>query len=662
MARPVICWKVTTSRSHRRLPNRICGRCWRAGIRGWRRRRLAADGQVIQYLAGAPDLLDRYQHAPPEARALIDAAMDASRLGMGPALPRAFVEAAATGYMTDTDWDLLDDDWAEQALDYTAARCKGVRGPLAEIRPRPGVRVGPAGAPTWRLADYLDQYGRRARREEIPPVAFWAAAATYADPTHLTSLAQAAEGYGLLREAARLYRQASGHGDPDAGPPLIRLLHALHPGDQRPAAWAAAHVSLDDLGAVTELLGTLREAGATGQAAALASRAAADCSIDDPAGVARLLFTLREAGAAGQVTALLNRDPAAHASLDDSNAVSALLHHLHGALLDHDPAGLDDSTAVGASPHHLQEAEATSQITSQITILAGRAVADIGLSDPYAVAFLLDRLREAGATGQITALLDRDPATHVSLDHPDAVRALLSALRQAGATGQVATLLDRDPAAHVSLNRPDLMATLLDGLREAGATGQATALASRAAGHTSLDNPDDIRMLLDALRKAGATAQVTMLLDRDPAAHVSLDDPGGVGRLLGALRDAGATAQVTMLLDRDPAAHVSVDDSAALTWLLGALRRLGATGQVTKLLDRDPAAHVSLDGSAAVTELLDHLHAAGAPAQAAKLIERLPAAGQFPLFCDQEGREDQFPFGREADGRPAQPWAWTDLG
>ena len=43
------------------------------------------DGQVIQYLAGAPELLDRYHHAPPAAQALIHAAIDARRLGMSPA-------------------------------------------------------------------------------------------------------------------------------------------------------------------------------------------------------------------------------------------------------------------------------------------------------------------------------------------------------------------------------------------------------------------------------------------------------------------------------------------------------------------------------------------------------------------------------------------------
>jgi hypothetical protein len=55
----------------------------------------AVGGQVTQFLAGAPVLLDRWRTAPPGARAVIEAAMDARRLGHGPALPRAFLQAAA---------------------------------------------------------------------------------------------------------------------------------------------------------------------------------------------------------------------------------------------------------------------------------------------------------------------------------------------------------------------------------------------------------------------------------------------------------------------------------------------------------------------------------------------------------------------------------------
>ncbi|GEM_PF-2099331 len=125
----------------------------------------AADGQVVQFLAGAPELLARYEYAPPAAKALISAAIDARRLGMGIALPLGFLEAAAPGYLTDTDWDTLGEDWLEQALAYTAAPCKGVRGPLTRVRPR---SVGKAAESGYRLADYLDQHGRVAAAPSCP--------------------------------------------------------------------------------------------------------------------------------------------------------------------------------------------------------------------------------------------------------------------------------------------------------------------------------------------------------------------------------------------------------------------------------------------------------------------------------------------------------------
>ena len=153
------------------------------GVRDPRLAQAAAgsrDGRVIQYLAGAPCLLDRYHHAPPAARASIHAAMDARRLRMRPALPRTFLKTAVAEYLTDTEWDLLPDNWLEEGLAYTAKPCKGVRGPLTAIRPRPspGVPDSPAHWPTWQLADYLDQHGRRARRDQTPPGSFWVAAAS----------------------------------------------------------------------------------------------------------------------------------------------------------------------------------------------------------------------------------------------------------------------------------------------------------------------------------------------------------------------------------------------------------------------------------------------------------------------------------------------------
>ena len=705
------------------------------------------DGQVIQYLAGAYELLGRYHNAPPAARALIDAAVDARRLGMQDALSRAFLEAAAPGYLTNTDWDLLGDDWLEQALSYTAKPCKGVRGPLTPIRPRPvpGAPDSPDEGPTWQLADYLNQQGRRARREVIPPGGFWAAIESCADPADLTTVAGAAEDRGLLRDAARLYKEASAHGYPDAGTKLVQLLHILHPGDPRPADWATAHANLDDPDAVTNLLGVLQWTGAggvgrrpppwqrirsvraeaTGQVVTLGGRAAAHARLDNADAVSRLLSVLHEAGATGQIARLLDRDPAAHANLDDPAGVAVLLSALHEAGATDQfttlanraaaDASLDDVRMVaGLLLVALYEAGATDQFTT----LADRAAAHARLDDPFDMSTLLSVLHEAGATRQIARLLDRDPAAHASLDNPYGVADLLDALREVRASGQVAALLDRDPAAHISLDLGEgavgllgrdlaafssldpthAVAVLLEALHNAGATSQVATLGGRAAAYVSLDHPGASGGLLLALAQAGATSGVATLLARDPAAHASLDypgvvaglldalrtvgatsqvatlggraaaharldDPGGVAGLLRALRVAGAAGQVATLLGRDPAAHSRLDHPGGVATLLDALREAEAAGQVATLLARDPAAHVSLNYryGRAVPALLKALHAAGAQTQTAELIERLPAAGLFHLFCEQEGRGDQFRFGRRADGRPAGPWAWTDL-
>jgi hypothetical protein len=226
---------------------------------------------VIQYLAGAPELLDRYHNAPPAARALVGAAMDARRLGMGPALPRAFLEMAVPGYITDTDWDLLDDDWPEAALEYTAKPSKGVRGPLTPIRPRPAPVSRPAPAtrrpgswPTTSTSTAAVPAAASSRRQHSGPPR----PATLTRPS-LGSLGRAAEVRGLSRDAARLYKQASAHGDPMAGANRVRLLYTLHPGDQRPADWAAAHAGLDAPAAVASLLRALDGAGAAGQVTAM---------------------------------------------------------------------------------------------------------------------------------------------------------------------------------------------------------------------------------------------------------------------------------------------------------------------------------------------------------------------------------------------------------
>jgi uncharacterized protein YidB (DUF937 family) len=613
--------------------------------------RSARDGEVIQFMAGAPELLARYRNAPSPPRALICAAMDARRLGMGAGLPQAFLEAAAPGYLTEAEWDALGEDWLEQALAYTAVPCKGARGPLTRIRPRPASRtardredrpggLAAAAGPLYRLADYLDQHGRVHRASLIPPAEFWSAAAAHAAPGDQAALGDAAHDRGLYRDAARLHKNAAATGEPRAAhylsdPPSLRA-------DPRPAHWAAAHVALNNAYDVARLLDSLRQAGAEEQAAVLLRQAgeqaavllgrdpAAHVALDRPGGVASLLDRLWEAGADEQVAALLGRDPAAHAALDRPAGVASLLDSLRRASAE-----------------------------EQAAALADRAVTHVALDDPWGVAMLLDSLRWAGADEQVAALLGRDPAAHAALDHPGSVDFLLDSLRRAGAEEQAAALADR-AVAHVALDDPGGVASLLDRLRRTGAEEQAAALADRAVAHVALDDPGGVASLLDRLQRAGAEEQAAALLGRDPAAHVALDDPGGVASLLDRLRRAGAEEQAAALLGRDPAAHVALDDPGGVASLLDRLRRAGAEEQAAALADR-VAAYAPLNDPYDVAGLLDRLRRTGAEKQAAALTGRLPAAGMFELFLEQQGLADQFRFGREADGTPAAPWNWEDL-
>ena len=573
----------------------------------------ARDGQVIQFLAGAPELLARYRNAPPAAAALIGAAMDARRLGVGAGLPRAFLEAAVPGYLTEAEWDALGEDWLEQALAYAAVPCKGVPGPLTCIRPRPprSRPAGPAsrdggeqplagptgttGGPVYRLADYLDQHGRQHRKNQIPPAGFWAAAADHVPPADQAALGDAADARGLYRVAAQLHKNAAAAGNLRAASYLSGRLPCLY-ADARPVRWAVAHAALDDPGAVAELLRKLREAEAQDRVT-LASRAAAHVPLTDTKGVARLLQSLWEAGAQDQVTALLDRDPAARVSLDDPYGVATLLESLREAgaqdqvtaLLRRDPAArasLDDPGDVARLLQSLREAGAQDQAAA----LASRAAAYVLLDDPIGVSALLGDLRQAGAQDQVTALADR-AAAYVPLDNPIGVADLLRRLRWVGADRQVTMLADR-AIAHVALDDELTMSYLLEYLPGVGAERQATALTDRAIAHVALDDTIGVARLLQSLWEAGAQDQVTALADR-AIPHLSLDDPGAVTALLQSLQAVRARDEIIALLDRDPAAHVSLDDPRATAWLLESLLEVGAGKQATVLADR-AAAHAPL--------------------------------------------------------------------
>ncbi|WP_328766014.1 hypothetical protein [Streptomyces sp. NBC_00286] len=85
----------------------------------------ASDGRFAQFLAGAPELLHRYHTASPPARAVLEAAMDARRLGVRLHLPQTFLEDAAGDYLTSDEHDTLADNWLEQAFAETSTPVHG---------------------------------------------------------------------------------------------------------------------------------------------------------------------------------------------------------------------------------------------------------------------------------------------------------------------------------------------------------------------------------------------------------------------------------------------------------------------------------------------------------------------------------------------------------
>ena len=229
----------------------------------------ASGGQVAQYLASAPELLSRYMYALPGPKALIHAAMDVRRLGVGDLIPLSFLVAAAAAYLTDREWDSLKDDWLVCSLEQICEPGKGAIAPLTLIHPRPE-RSSVPNKTTYRLADYLNQHSHHTRRTIIPPLGFWDACETLTDRVELRELGSAAEARGVLRNAARLYRRAAGLGDAKAAARLVKRLNQLDPETSNTVWGLVDNVSLSEIDAVTELVRALAVAGA----AELGNRAA----------------------------------------------------------------------------------------------------------------------------------------------------------------------------------------------------------------------------------------------------------------------------------------------------------------------------------------------------------------------------------------------------
>ncbi|WP_206671091.1 helix-turn-helix domain-containing protein [Streptomyces sp. CB01881] len=630
----------------------------------------ARDGRLTQFLAGAPELVDRYESASPGSRALLDAAMDATRLGVGPHLPHDFLRRAAVGYPADEEYDALPESWIEDALADTGRTVHGGYAPLRQVRARPAFRAeGTTGevpaTPVHRLADYLEEHGRRVRRPYCPPESFWSAAYRYLDqPDDLDRLARAASDRMRDQWAHRLWEKAAEAGSSDALVALVRRASSAGDaaGAERLACRAAAAGNTGGLAAlawVPEHLGDFDEAerlsllaagyGLTFALQRLQKRRAQAGDLD---GAAR---NLRQAADAGDLSALLDLAAMAEAAGDRAAAEElvasaaeagrteavvqlAALRELDGA---HDEAW---------ELAHRASAQGDDSVMGMLATLRERS-GDLDGAETY--------LRRAAEAGE-----------------PDALAHLAWIREGRGARDEAEELLreavtgDLTAVASVAVLRA--MTGDLDGARrladEIAGLGECSGLV-RLAGRLK-ENGDPAGAERD-LRRAAAHGDVTAL-DLLAAAYEEAGDlDGAEEQAVRAARAGGTSALVRLCVRRGSAGET---DAAARLALLAA-----DAGNSTGLLglavvqeqrgDHDGAEktlRLALDRGvlAAHVPLAQLRLSAGDAAGARRHLLRAADSGEAFLevatvragFGADAGRGPLWPHGLDPDGTPTAPW------
>ncbi|MFI7179713.1 tetratricopeptide repeat protein [Streptomyces spororaveus] len=443
--------------------------------------RAGADGRVAQDLAGAPELLHRYERATPAARALLDAAMDARRLGVGLHLAQGFLTDAAADYLTGTDYDQLPEDWSQRAFAELAEPVHGKQAPLRSTAPRPRRRPPtpsppaqsphPAGAgPVLRLADYLEQHGRTARRALCPPDSFWHAALTHlTHPDDLSNLTEAAQTRHRLQWARHLQHRAADLGSTGALTRLAVLREKAgdREGAENFARQAADRGRTDAFASLAEL----REKAGDRESAENFARQAADRGRTD----ALLHLALsREAAGDRESAENLYRQAADHGSTD------ALLHlaFVQEAARDRE----------GAENYYRQAADrGRTDVLVRLAALreeAGdresaenfaRQAADHGSTGAL---LRLAELREEAGDRESAESLYRQAVDHGSTD----VLVRLAELREKAGDRESAENLYRQAADHGST---DVLVRLAELREKAGDRESAEDFARQAADHGS---------------------------------------------------------------------------------------------------------------------------------------------------------------------------------
>lgn len=213
------------------------------------------DAGMTQVLAAGPQLVRWWEQAPPYARAVITAAVDARRLGAASPLPADLLAEAAPGYLTAAQRATAPDDWIQHALDYAVTPLHGAASALTPTTS--AMNMGRADG--YIAADYLLQHCRLVRRTACPPLTLWEAClASLPDAADLFAVGRAARDRLLLDLAERFYRSA-GH-FPGAARLLSGLLRAQERADEAEQVLRDA-LSHGDRDAATQLSFLLQESG-----------------------------------------------------------------------------------------------------------------------------------------------------------------------------------------------------------------------------------------------------------------------------------------------------------------------------------------------------------------------------------------------------------------
>lgn len=175
---------------------------------------VAERGALTQTLAAGPDLMDHWIHATsPYGKAVLTAAIDASRLGVG-RLSTAFLLGAAPGYLRAHERAEAPQDWSQRAMDYAYTLRKGI---VRALNPVPLAQGMGSEPDIHTLADYLAEHAAPLREGGVPPSSFWTAITHNARTAgELYEIGRVADQLGFDAQAEQFFTravEASGHAE-----------------------------------------------------------------------------------------------------------------------------------------------------------------------------------------------------------------------------------------------------------------------------------------------------------------------------------------------------------------------------------------------------------------------------------------------------------------